>query len=368
MAAFQVWHRPRREPAINMKSAPEPPANRARFLDLILGAASVKGAGMDSGCVQRGGADEPRTTPIGLARLASLLAIVVPFLGLVAAAVSLWGVGFSWLYFALLLAGYVLTALGITVGYHRLFTHHSFRAVVPVRVLLGILGSMAVEGPILRWAATHRQHHQRSDSADDPHSPAFHAPGPWGVLRGFFHAHMGWFFTADAAGLDRYVPDLRADTAVRLTSRLFPLWAALGLLIPATVAFWITGTWTGALWGLVWGGLARVFLVHHVTWSVNSACHLWGSRPFQSRDESRNNAILGILAMGEGWHNNHHAFPTSARHGLLWWQVDLSYWIIRALAAAGLAHEIRVPTPDRIAAKRRGGLALGIGSGRKGRA
>ena len=286
------------------------------------------------------------------AQCASLVVIILPFAGLVTAIALLWGVGFSWLHLGLLLGGYVLTAFGITVGYHRLFTHRSFRTSAPVKVVLGVLGSMAVEGPILQWVATHRRHHQHSDGPDDPHSPNGGGRGLRSLIRGLVHAHFGWFFTPAPQAMDRYVPDLRADVVVRITSRLFLLWVALGLLIPTGIGFAITGTGMGALLGLVWGGLARIFLVHHVTWSINSVCHLWGTRPFVSHDHSRNNVIFGVLGLGEGWHNNHHAFPSSARHGLAWWQVDASYLLIRLMGALGLAHEIRVPTEERLAAKR----------------
>jgi stearoyl-CoA desaturase (delta-9 desaturase) len=162
---------------------------------------------------------------------------------------------------------------------------------------------------------------------------------------------MGWFFAAEPADNDRYVADLRADPLVRTISNLFPLWVALGLLIPAGIALAVTGTWTGALLGLLWGGLARLLLVHHVTWSINSACHLWGTRTFRSHDHSRNNVVFGVLAFGEGWHNNHHAFPTSARHGLRWWEFDASYLVIRGMALVGLARNLRLPSPERMASK-----------------
>jgi stearoyl-CoA desaturase (delta-9 desaturase) len=163
------------------------------------------------------------------------------------------------------------------------------------------------------------------------------------MLRGLWHAHVGWLFRPAPPDLPHYVKDLRQDGATRVASALFPLWVAVGLLLPAALGGLLTGTWAGALLGLLWGGLARVFLVHHVTWSVNSVCHLWGRRPYRSGDQSRNNALFGILALGEGWHNNHHAFPTSARHGLRWWQVDVSYWVIRVLALVGLAWNVKVP-------------------------
>ena len=174
-------------------------------------------------------------------------------------------------------------------------------------------------------------------------------------MRGLLHAHFGWFFSKAPTQdfMRRYVPDLQADRLVASISRLFPFWAALGLLIPAGVGYLVTESWVGAFMGLVWGGLLRVLLVHHITWSVNSVCHLWGQRPFNTHDESRNNPVFGVLALGEGWHNNHHAFPASAKQGLEWWQIDVSFLIIRLLWVFGLVREIRVPPPERIASKRR---------------
>jgi stearoyl-CoA desaturase (delta-9 desaturase) len=291
----------------------------------------------------------PERLSVGM-QLANLAAVVLPFIGLVTAGALLWGWGFSWVHLGLLLGGYILTALGITVGYHRLFTHRSFETNAVVQFLLGAFGSMAVQGPLLKWVAIHRRHHQLSDTHDDPHSPLHQGEGFLGLVRGFWFAHLGWIFKPDPPNLSRYVKDLRQSALLRQVSLLFPVWVALGLLIPALLGGLLTGTWSGALLGLVWGGLARIFLVHHVTWSVNSVCHLWGRRPFPSADHSRNNLLFGVLALGEGWHNNHHAFPTSARHGLRWWQVDASYWFIRALSWLGLAWKVRVPASETVRA------------------
>ena len=283
--------------------------------------------------------------PVSLAvRLAVLFAIVLPLLGVVVAPLMVWGWGFRWTDLALLLSLYVLTALGITVGYHRLFVHRSFETNIVVKFVLALLGSMAVQGPLLSWAAMHRRHHQHADTADDPHSPHGHDGGVLGVLKGMWHAHVGWLFDAEPPGMQRYVPDLLRSRALRVASALFPVWILLGLAIPAVIGGVVTRSWAGAWTGLIWGGLVRIFLVHHVTWSVNSACHLWGMRPFQSNDESRNNVVFGVLAMGEGWHNTHHAFPTSARHGLRWWQIDVSYWVIWTLAKLGLAWDVKIPS------------------------
>jgi len=305
------------------------------------------------------GAASPRTEsypapeapqPIGVGqRLANIVAVTVPVLGLIAAVVFLWGRGFSWVDLGLLLGMYAATAVGITVGFHRLFTHRSFEANGAVQFVLAALGSMAVQGPLLKWVAFHRRHHQHSDTHDDPHSPHHHGAGPVGLLRGLWHAHLGWVFKPDPPHLSRYVKDLSRSRLLRYVSALFPLWVLAGLAVPTVLGGVLTLSWSGALFGLVWGGLVRIFLVHHVTWSVNSVCHLWGGRPYRSDDESRNNFLFGVLALGEGWHNNHHAFPTSARHGLCWWQLDASYWIIRALAWVRLAWDVKLPAPHALA-------------------
>lgn len=303
--------------------------------------------------------DEPLERPSIGSQIASLVVIVVPLAGLITAIVMLWHAPFSWLNLSLFAGGYLLTALGITVGYHRLFTHKSFRANRVLTAILGVLGSMAVQGPIVQWAATHRRHHQHTDRAEDPHSPHAFGSGVLGMLRGLVHSHCGWFFarTPSRRVMDRYVPDLISDPVVMFTSRWFGAWALLGLLIPACIGLAVTQSWIGALMAMIWGGLLRVFFVHHVTWSVNSACHLWGRQPFNTHDESRNNAVVGVLALGEGWHNTHHAFPASARHGLDWWQLDASYLVIRVLAWLGLASDVKLPGRQRVDAKRRRGTA-----------
>lgn len=302
-------------------------------------------------------ADEDREHITTLStRIANLIAVVVPFVGLLAAVFLLWGVAFNWVYLFIMVGMYLVTGLGITVGFHRFFTHKSFDTPRPVAYLLGVFGCMAMQGSIIQWAAVHRSHHQHSDDHNDPHSPVA-GRGRWtgvlGVLRGLWHAHAGWLFRPKADGLGRYVRDLNKDRLVRSVSRFFPLWVLVGMLVPAALGGLFTMSWMGVLLGFLWGGLVRVFLVHHVTWSVNSVCHIWGSRPFESHDHSRNNALFGVLAMGEGWHNNHHAFPTSARHGLSWWQFDLSYIVIRTMGLVGLASNIRVPALERVEAKRR---------------
>jgi stearoyl-CoA desaturase (delta-9 desaturase) len=285
--------------------------------------------------------------------LANLLAVILPFLGIGAAVVFFWGWGFHWVDLGLLLGMYVLTALGITVGFHRLFTHRSFETYSAIQFILGVLGSMALQGPLLKWVAFHRRHHEHSDEAGDPHSPNLYGSGISGLLRGLWHAHLGWVFRPDPPDLDRYVKDLRRSKLLRLVSALFPAWVALGLVLPAILGGVISLSWMGVWTGLVWGGLVRIFLVHHVTWSVNSACHLWGWRPYRTDDRSRNNYLFGVLAFGEGWHNSHHAFPTSARHGLRWWQPDASYFVIRTLALLHLAWNVKLPSRQAQARERR---------------
>ena len=279
-------------------------------------------------------------------RIATLLGVTIPLAGLVAAVVFLWGWGFHWAELGLLLGMYTITVLGVTVGFHRLFVHRSFETYLPVKVILTALGSMALQGTMIHWVGLHRWHHQHSDNPEDVHSPHHGGRGILGFLRGFWHSHIGWAFRADPPGLDRYVQDLQKSPTLRAASSLFPLWAILGLLVPAAIGGAVAGSWWGAWIGMVWGGLVRIFLVHHVTWSINSVCHIWGFRPFRSEDESRNNIVLGILAFGEGWHNTHHAFPTSARHGLRWWEFDLSYLVIRGLALVGLTWTLKVPSLD----------------------
>ena len=294
---------------------------------------------------------QPFEYPSLSTRIASLIGVVIPFAGFIAAIVLLWGRGFGWLEGGLLLSMYVLTAVGVTVGYHRYFCHRSFQTHRAVQCALAIMGSMAWEGNMLKWVAMHRCHHQHSDGEGDPHSPNEHGDGVLAVLRGMWHAHIGWIFLGDPKNLYHYVQDLSSDRLLRGISKLWLVWAFIGAAIPAAVAGLITMSWMDALMGFMWGGLARVFLVHHVTWSINSVCHLWGTRPFKSHDRSRNNFLFGVVGLGEGWHNNHHAFPTSARHGLRWWELDISYWIIRTLGLFGLAWSIKVPSSDRVSAQ-----------------
>ncbi|WP_227254708.1 acyl-CoA desaturase [Frigoriglobus tundricola] len=277
----------------------------------------------------------------------TFIGVTVPLAGLIVAIVLTWGWGFTWVDFGLLVGMYLLTMSGVTIGFHRLFTHRSFQTFKPIQVVLGALGSMSFQGPLLDWVGRHRLHHQHSDHEGDPHSPYPHGPGLWGLFRGFWHSHIGWAFAPMPDGLDRYAGDLRRDKLILWVSNLFPLWAFLGVFIPAAIGY-AFGGWTGALTGFLWGGLVRILLGHHATWCVNSVCHLWGKKPYNANDESRNNLFVGIIALGEGWHNNHHAFPSSARHGLRWWQIDWSYIVIRLMVLCGLAWKVRLPTPHEL--------------------
>ncbi len=265
-------------------------------------------------------------------RAVVLALVVIPLAGTLLAIRLLWQRAVDWRDIALLVGLYVPISLGITIGFHRYLTHRGFRANPVVKAVLLILGSMAVEGPALAWAATHRKHHALADQEGDPHSPA----------DGFFHAHVGWLFKGQDADQKLYARDLIEDRMVMFVSRTFLLWAALTLVVP-----FLIGGWTG----LVWGGLVRVFLTHHVTWSVNSVCHTFGSRPFRTKDLSRNQWVVGLLALGEGWHNNHHAFPRSALHGLRWWQFDLSGLTIRLLERARLVRNVQRVTAAEIRAR-----------------
>lgn len=300
---------------------------------------------------------DAQTSPRALSavRVTTVCLVVLPFLGLFAAGYLGWGGAFGWIPLGLLAGMYLATGLGVTVGFHRLFTHRSFEANGVLEFALGVLGSMAVQGPLIQWVADHRRHHRKSDRPGDPHSPHMHGHGIVGLVRGLMHAHLGWLFKENAVDLSHYVPDLMKDRIARTVSRLFPFWVAMGLLIPTALGWVLLGDWSGGLLGFIWGGLVRIFFVQHVTWSVNSICHFWGSQPFQTGDRSKNNFVFGVLAFGEGWHNNHHAFPTSARHGLRWWQFDLSYLLIRWLEFAGVAWNVKLPPRHLVNARQRHG-------------
>ncbi len=293
-----------------------------------------------------------------LDRIANGLVTVVP-LGLLGLAVWLaWGGVLHWQDLVVLAVTYTLTGAGITVGYHRLFTHRSFKTVAPLRALFGMLGSAAVEGPLIEWVSTHRSHHRFSDRPGDPHSPHVGSGAGWrGALRGLFHAHLGWlFYGIDRADPQRYAKDLLADPLMRAIDRTFALWVLVGLAFSFGLGVALTGSVAGGLTGLLWGGGVRILLLHHATFSINSLCHFFGRRPFSTGDESRNLAWLALPSLGEAWHNNHHAFPTAAHHGLKRWQIDPSGWLISALERTGLAWAVVRPAPANQQAKLAGAM------------
>ncbi len=275
--------------------------------------------------------------------------LIVPFLVLIAAVPVFWGWGVSWVDIVIAGVFYTVSTLGITVGYHRYFTHGAFKARRALRVALAIAGSLAAQGPVIGWVADHRRHHAFSDREGDPHSPWLFGTSPTALARGFWHAHMGWLFGRDKTNVDRFAPDLAADRGIRVVDRLFPLWVALSVTLPAIAGGLITMSWWGTLTAFLWAGLARISFQHHVTWSVNSICHMIGNRPFASRDKSANFWPLAILSMGESWHNSHHADPTCARHGVLRGQIDVSARVIWFFERVGWAWQVRWPTPQRLA-------------------
>jgi stearoyl-CoA desaturase (delta-9 desaturase) len=288
-------------------------------------------------------------------KLVNVAAVIVPFAATLVAVPLLWNrlVGAHDL--AIMAALYLITAFAITVGFHRLLTHRSFATSKPVEYAFAVLGSMAVQGPVIGWVADHRKHHAHTDEEGDPHSPHFgHGEGVRGVLHGLWHAHVGWLFLGQGrAEWERYARDLYEDRGMRFISRHFEWFVLLSLAIPAAAGFAITGTVAGALIGLLWGGLVRIFFVHHVTWSINSVCHFFGTRRFEIDDESTNVFWLALPTLGESWHHNHHAFPRSAVHGLRRWELDPSGLVIRILEKLGLAWNVVRIAPERQAAKAR---------------
>jgi stearoyl-CoA desaturase (delta-9 desaturase) len=309
----------------------------------VTGGASVRGVIAD---------DVTLRAPRG--RIAANLAgTTLPLVGLAVAIVMLWNRTVGVRELTILFVAYILTGLGITVGFHRLFTHRSFQTYPAVRYLFAVLGQAAVEGTVISWVANHRKHHQFSDRPGDPHSPhADYGEGVLEGLRGLWHAHTGWLFDrAAVADRNRYAKDLVDDRGLRVIGWFFAPIVVVSLLLPALVGWvWIGGRY-GFVAGLVWGGAVRILLLHHVTWSINSICHFWGRRRFAVRDESCNVWWLSWLSFGESWHNNHHAFPSSAFHGLRTGEIDPGGWVIRLLEACGLAWRVvRIP-PERQTAK-----------------
>jgi stearoyl-CoA desaturase (delta-9 desaturase) len=279
-------------------------------------------------------------------RYANLAGVVIPFLGVIAAIVLLWDSMVDWTDLAILAVMYLTSAVGVTVGFHRLLTHRAFQSYPWIERMFAVLGSLSIQGSVMDWVADHRKHHAHTDKEGDPHSPHVgHGQG----LRGFWHSHAGWLMeTQGQADWRKYAPDLYEDRAMRRIGKLFPLLALYSLLLPALAGFLLQGfTAKGALEGFIWGGLVRVFLGHHVTWSINSICHIFGRRRFDIEDRSTNVWWLAPFSLGESWHHNHHAFPRSAVHGLKWWELDISAMIIGGMERVGLAWNVVRIAPER---------------------
>lgn len=276
-----------------------------------------------------------------LHKLILLIAVTLPLLATGLGIFLLWNRAVTAVDLTMLVIMYVVTASGIGVGFHRMLTHRSFDAPAPVRAFFLMLGSMALQGPAVEWAATHVKHHAKSDKEGDPHSP----------LEGFWHAHLGWLFRDRFVKNGVWAKQFEGDKLAWFFDKTFLVWAVLGFLIPAGVGYayhGMAGFWSG----LLWGGLVRVFLTHHITWSVNSVCHTFGRRDFQSNDESRNEWIVGLFGLGEGWHNNHHAFPRAAYHGMRWWQFDFNAMVIRSLKRVKLVRNVWMPSKEAMEARR----------------
>jgi stearoyl-CoA desaturase (delta-9 desaturase) len=284
-----------------------------------------------------------------LERRVNISAVVVPFVAVALAVPLLWG---DWIgpsdviVFAIM---YTLSGFGVTVGFHRMLTHRAFATHAPTRYVFAILGSLSVQGPVIDWVADHRKHHAHTDEEGDPHSPHVgHGSGVRGALRGLWHAHAGWLWrTHGQARAHKYARELIEDQGMRRINRRFPLIVLASLALPALLGFALTGTLHGALTGLVWGGFARIFLQHHITWSVNSVCHFFGRRRFEVDDHSTNVFWLALPSLGESWHHNHHAFPRSAAHGLRWWELDPSAALIALMRRLGLAWDVVRIAPER---------------------
>jgi stearoyl-CoA desaturase (delta-9 desaturase) len=291
-------------------------------------------------------------------RIGNLIGVTVPFVAFVAAIVLAWQELVGPLDLAILTVMYVASALGATVGFHRLLTHRSFQTHKATEYVFAILGTLSVQGSVIKWVSDHRKHHAHADADGDPHSPYGHGSGFWASLRGLWHAHMGWLLSrGHQAEADRYAPDLAEDAGMVTISRAFPLIVLAGLAIPFGLGFVLGGGIAAALTALLWGGPARVFLFHHATFSVNSICHFFGRRRFDTEDRSTNVFWLALPSMGEAWHNNHHAFPRSAVHGLRWWEVDPSALVIKAMRRVGLAWNVVEIAPERLREKELGPAA-----------
>jgi stearoyl-CoA desaturase (Delta-9 desaturase) len=287
-------------------------------------------------------------------KITNLIFVPLPLVGLIVAVALLWNRAIGPLELGLMVGLYTITCLGVTLGYHRMFTHRSFEASRVFRAVVAIIGSLAVEGSVITWVADHRKHHAFADQVGDPHSPHLAGPGFWGGVKGLWHAHVGWLFdTVGTADRQRFAPDLVRDRALRIIDKLFGFWVALSFAVPFGIGWLVGGGLGAALSALLWGGFVRVFLLHHITWSINSICHFFGRKRFEIDDESRNVFWLAPVSMGEAWHHNHHAFPTSAFHGLRWWErmADPTGLVIWVLERLGLVWNVVRISPERQRAK-----------------
>jgi stearoyl-CoA desaturase (delta-9 desaturase) len=278
--------------------------------------------------------------------------VAVPILAVIAAVPVAWGWGLHWRDIVIAFVFYAISGHGITIGFHRYFTHGAFKAKRGLKIALAVAGTLALEGPIIRWVSDHRRHHAFSDKDGDPHSPWLNGSGFGALTKGMWHAHMGWLFAPEQTNQQRFAPDLLADRDIRVVNKLFGPLTAVTLLAPALIGGLWSWSWQGALSAFFWAGIVRVGLLHHITWSVNSICHTLGRRPFKTRDRSTNVWWLSLPSMGESWHNLHHAEPTLARHGVDRGQIDTSARIIRAFEKAGWASEVHWPQAGRLNAKR----------------
>lgn len=288
-------------------------------------------------------------------RVITAVILLAPLAGIGVAIVMLFGRDFTLLDLGLAVALYVISGHGLTAGFHRMFAHRGFTATRGTKIVLAVAGSLCFEGALISWVANHRRHHAYTDVLGDPHSPHLDEHASWSRTRGLLHAHVGWLFNADETDVGRWAPDLVADPDLVRISRLFPLFCGVSLALPTLIGWAATGSLAGALGGLIWGGLVRVFLLQHVTFAVNSACHIWGKRPFVTRaqDMATNFAPLALLSMGESWHNFHHSIPRAACHGVDRGQLDSTARVIRLLELFGRAKDVRWPSVEAVGARRK---------------
>ncbi len=278
---------------------------------------------------------------------------LLPFAGFVIGLIMIYFWGFGWFEFNVLLITYILTIIGVEVGFHRLFAHKAFESYPWVKGILSILGSMSAQGPMIYWTANHRRHHQYSDKPGDPHSPHLHGEeSKWkGLITGLWHAHVGWQYHHDTPNTAHFTKDILKNKLLYSINKRYYLWVILGVLIPAVVCGLIRQSWEGAAIGFIWGGLARIFLLNHITFSINSICHVWGKVTYDTKESSRNNIWFAIPSFGQAWHNNHHAFPYSSSLSFKWYQIDLAGMVIRLMKVLGLAWDLKMPSPQQVSSR-----------------